>query len=159
MNENETANPVTSEATDNRTICFTPTANEVEGEKALEKMREAMADPEIEIESLVNSICPMDQAKARMLIEAARKPKKRRKRLPPEDGEVWIPLRKIFGTTKVPEAVADVITEAIESMKSKGDIGDSNKWQALEFWSAEYLAENGAVVDDEEIFASERTIE
>jgi len=71
--------------------------------------------------------------------EAAEKPK--RKRRQKESQENWIPLRKLFKIAQVPEMVADVIQAAIDKMMAKGDIGEDNKWQMLEYLCAEYLAE------------------
>ena len=104
-------------------------------------------DPEREIELIINAICPSDRDRAYALVAVARRPKKRRKKLLAPDGEVWIPLKKLFGTTKVPEAVADVIEEAVKTMIAAGDISEINKFQFLEYVSAEYIAENGVQQD------------
>jgi hypothetical protein len=103
------------------------------------------ADPEQEIEKLINSICPTDRDRAYALVAAARKPMKKRKRLPKVGEEDWVALRTIFGNSKVPEAVADVVQEAIQTMIKAGDISETNKWQFLEFVAADYIAENGVV--------------
>lgn len=57
-----------------------------------------------------------------------------------DDSEEWVQLTNVFGTPAIPKEAADVITEAVKKMTDEGSIGAKNKWQALEFWAAEYLA-------------------
>lgn len=52
----------------------------------------------------------------------------------------WVPLSSILGTDYVPAEAADVIRRAVEKMVSAGEIEGKNKWQALEYWAADYLA-------------------
>ena len=48
-------------------------------------------------------------------------------------------VKDIFGTAWVPKEAASVIRDAVEKMMRAGDIGQTNRWQALEYWAAEYL--------------------
>ena len=48
-------------------------------------------------------------------------------------------LKDVFGTTWVPKEAASVIRDAVQKMVKAGDIGQSNRWQVLEFWAAKYL--------------------
>ncbi|MGA2075969.1 MAG: hypothetical protein ABSH52_20980 [Terriglobia bacterium] len=48
-------------------------------------------------------------------------------------------LKDLLGTAWVPKGAAAVIREAVQKMVKAGDIGQTNRWQALEFWAAEYL--------------------
>ncbi len=73
--------------------------------------------------------------------EEEAEPKPKRKRRQKEGQENWIPLRRLFKTAQVPEMVADVIRAAIDKMTAKGDIGEDNRWQLLEYLCANYLAE------------------
>jgi hypothetical protein len=54
--------------------------------------------------------------------------------------EVWVALETIFGTDRVPAAVAALLAEAVRKMEAAGDIGPKNRFQALELWAADYLA-------------------
>jgi hypothetical protein len=55
----------------------------------------------------------------------------------------WVPLATIFGGDRVPAGAAMLIQRAVQSMKERGDIGDKNLWQFIEFMAAEYLAGEG----------------
>jgi hypothetical protein len=48
-------------------------------------------------------------------------------------------LKDIVGTAWVPKEAASVIRDAVQKMVKTGDIGPTNRWQAIEFWAAEYL--------------------
>jgi hypothetical protein len=48
-------------------------------------------------------------------------------------------LKDIFGTAWVPKEAGSVIRDAVQKMVKAGDIGQTNRWQALEYWAAEYL--------------------
>jgi hypothetical protein len=48
-------------------------------------------------------------------------------------------LKDIFGTAWVPKEAASVIRDAVQKMVKADDIGQTNRWQALEYWAAEYL--------------------
>jgi hypothetical protein len=48
-------------------------------------------------------------------------------------------LKDIFGTAWVPKEAASVIRDAVQKMVKAGDIGQTNRWQALEYWAAEHL--------------------
>lgn len=56
------------------------------------------------------------------------------------DSQEWTQLTTIFGSPAIPADVAAVISEALKKMISEGDIGQKNKWQALEHWATDYLA-------------------
>ena len=86
----------------------------------------------------IDSFCERDKPKVVALLKNQKKPRK--KRLPKEGQEYWLPLRMIFGTANIPESAADVILQGIEKMKEAGDITNENKWQYIEFLSAQYLA-------------------
>jgi ParB-like chromosome segregation protein Spo0J len=49
-------------------------------------------------------------------------------------------LKDIFGTTWVPKEAASGLSEAVQKMVKDGDIGQTNRWQALEYWAADYLS-------------------
>jgi hypothetical protein len=48
-------------------------------------------------------------------------------------------LKDLFGSTWIPKEAASVIRDAVQKMVKAGDIGQTNRWQAVEFWAAEYL--------------------
>jgi len=48
-------------------------------------------------------------------------------------------LKDIFGSGWIPKEAATVIKAAVAKMQTEGNIGQSNRWQALEYWAAEYL--------------------
>jgi hypothetical protein len=48
-------------------------------------------------------------------------------------------LKDIFGTAWVPKEAGAAIRAAVAKMTEAGDIGQTNRWQALEYWAAEYL--------------------
>jgi hypothetical protein len=48
-------------------------------------------------------------------------------------------LKDIFGTSWVPKEAASVIRDAAQKMVEAGEIGQTNRWQALEYWAADYL--------------------
>ena len=56
-----------------------------------------------------------------------------------EDGE-RIHVKDLVGSAWIPRDAAMIIKRAVEKMLSDGSIGPSNKWQALEFLAADYLA-------------------
>jgi len=56
-----------------------------------------------------------------------------------EDSE-WIQLTSIFGSGAVPAEAAQVIHEAVKKMVDDGIVGQKNKWQAIEYLAADYLA-------------------
>lgn len=57
-----------------------------------------------------------------------------------DESQEWIQLPNLFGSPAIPKAAADIITEALDKMTKDGQIGAKNKWQALEYWAADYLA-------------------
>jgi hypothetical protein len=48
-------------------------------------------------------------------------------------------LKDIFGSTWIPKEAAAVIKDAVAKMQKDGSVQHSNRWQALEYWAAEYL--------------------
>jgi hypothetical protein len=48
-------------------------------------------------------------------------------------------LKDLFGSTWIPKEAAAVVKDAVAKMQSEGSIGKANRWQALEYWAAEYL--------------------
>ena len=48
-------------------------------------------------------------------------------------------LKDIFGSAWIPKEAAAVVKDALAKMHAEGNIGQSNRWQAIEFWAAEYL--------------------
>ncbi len=48
-------------------------------------------------------------------------------------------LKDLLGSAWVPKEAASVIRDAVQKMVKAGDIGQTNRWQALEFWATEYL--------------------
>lgn len=52
---------------------------------------------------------------------------------------VRVHLKDIFGTSWIPKEAASPIANAVQKMVKASDIGQTNKWQALEFWAADYL--------------------
>jgi len=56
-------------------------------------------------------------------------------------GPERVHLKDIFGATWLPKEAASVIRDAVQKMVKAGDIGQTNRWQALEYWAAEYLQE------------------
>lgn len=51
----------------------------------------------------------------------------------------WVPLASVLGTDAVPAQAALVLQKALEKMLASGEINGRNKWQALEYWAADYL--------------------
>lgn len=52
----------------------------------------------------------------------------------------WVPLESIFGRSKIPLGSARVIKRALDKMVGEKDLTSTNLWQAMEYWSADYLA-------------------
>lgn len=57
-----------------------------------------------------------------------------------DDSQEWVQITNLFGSPAIPKEAADIITDALKKMTEEGTIGAKNKWQALEFWAADYLA-------------------
>ena len=57
-----------------------------------------------------------------------------------DDSEEWVQLTSLLGTPAIPKEAADIIKEAVEKMTKDGTVGAKNKWQAIEYWAADYLA-------------------
>lgn len=57
-----------------------------------------------------------------------------------DESQEWVQLPNLFGSPAIPKEAADTITQALDKMVKEGEIGQKNKWQALEYWAADYLA-------------------
>lgn len=57
-----------------------------------------------------------------------------------DESEEWVQLTSLLGTPAIPKEAADIIREAVDKMTKEGTVGAKNKWQALEYWAADYLA-------------------
>lgn len=57
-----------------------------------------------------------------------------------DESQEWVQLTSIFGSPAIPAEAAEVINEALKKMEQDGAIGKKNRFQALEFWAADYLA-------------------
>ena len=57
-----------------------------------------------------------------------------------DESQEWVQLPNLFGSPAIPKEAADTITQALDKMVKEGEIGPKNKWQALEYWAADYLA-------------------
>ena len=55
------------------------------------------------------------------------------------EGPERVHLKDTLGTAWLPREAALVIRDAVQKMVKAGDIGQTNRWQALEYWAAEYL--------------------
>ena len=49
-------------------------------------------------------------------------------------------LRDLFGVNTIPAEAAKVIKDALLKMRNADEVTDKNKWQALEYWAADYNA-------------------
>jgi ParB-like chromosome segregation protein Spo0J len=49
-------------------------------------------------------------------------------------------LKDLLGSAWVPREAAAVIRQALQKMLKAGNVGQTNRWQALEYWAAEYLS-------------------
>jgi hypothetical protein len=48
-------------------------------------------------------------------------------------------LKDLLGSTWIPKEASAVIRQALQRMLEEGEITQTNRWQALEYWAAEYL--------------------
>jgi len=62
------------------------------------------------------------------------------------DGE-WVTLDGIVGRRTVPAESARVIRAGLEEAEKRGDVTEKSRFQAIEFWAADYLAGNGKPED------------
>ena len=51
----------------------------------------------------------------------------------------WVPLASIIGTDSIPVSAAAVIKQAVDKMVTKDNVSGKSRWQALEYWAADYL--------------------
>jgi len=49
-------------------------------------------------------------------------------------------LKDLLGSAWVPKEAAAVIRQAVQKMLKEGEITQTNRWQALEMWAADYLS-------------------
>ena len=57
-----------------------------------------------------------------------------------DESQELVQLPNLFGSPAIPKEAADTIAQALDKMVKEGEIGPKNKWQALEYWAADYLA-------------------
>lgn len=50
-----------------------------------------------------------------------------------------VPLSAVFGTDFIPAESLATIKKAVDKMLSKGEVEKQKKWEALEYWAANYL--------------------
>jgi guanyl-specific ribonuclease Sa len=51
-----------------------------------------------------------------------------------------VPLSSVFGTDYIPADSLAVVKRAVDKMLSRGDITKEKKWEAIEYWAANYLS-------------------
>jgi hypothetical protein len=56
-----------------------------------------------------------------------------------EDGE-RVHIKDLVGTAWIPKEAAMIIRQALQKMLKEGEITQTNRWQVLEMWAANYLA-------------------
>jgi hypothetical protein len=54
--------------------------------------------------------------------------------------EGWTPVVDVLHAQAVPPDVATVVGMAMDKMVERGELTEKNRWQALEYWAADYLA-------------------
>lgn len=57
-----------------------------------------------------------------------------------DDAKEWDTIASIFGGGCIPKEASSVIKEALKMMIENEEVGQKNRWQALEMWAADYLA-------------------
>lgn len=57
-----------------------------------------------------------------------------------DDSQEWVQLSTLFGSPAIPKEAAETIEGALKRMTEEGEVGAKNKWQAIEYWAANYLA-------------------
>ncbi len=55
-------------------------------------------------------------------------------------GRYTVPLASILGVDTIPGPAALIIKKAVDKMQSLQEVTQTNRWQALEYWAADYLA-------------------
>ena len=53
----------------------------------------------------------------------------------------WIDLSLVLGTSRIPVEAAKVLNRAIDQMTARKEIKAKNRWQAIEYLSADYLGQ------------------
>jgi len=46
----------------------------------------------------------------------------------------------LFGSSYIPKEAAQIIRDAVDKMIKDKTVCSTNKWQAIEYWAADYLA-------------------
>jgi ParB-like chromosome segregation protein Spo0J len=54
-------------------------------------------------------------------------------------GPERVHVKDLFGSAWIPKEAAAVVKDAVQKMIEAGDIGQTNRWQAQEYWAADYL--------------------
>jgi hypothetical protein len=54
-------------------------------------------------------------------------------------GPERVHVKDLLGSVWIPTEAAAVIQDALAKMQEDGNVQKSNRWQALEYWAAEYL--------------------
>lgn len=57
-----------------------------------------------------------------------------------DDSKEWVQLTTLFGGAALPKESAEIIQQALDKMAKDGIIEAKNKWEALEYWAADYVA-------------------
>ncbi|WP_027406175.1 ParB N-terminal domain-containing protein [Anaerovibrio sp. RM50] len=55
------------------------------------------------------------------------------------DDKEWVQLTAIFGGSAIPAESAETIKEALAKVMSDCEIGNKEKWKAIELWATDYL--------------------
>jgi len=56
------------------------------------------------------------------------------------EGPDRVHLKDLFGTAYIPKEAAEVVKSALAAMLKAGDISQTNRWQALEYWASDCVA-------------------
>lgn len=53
----------------------------------------------------------------------------------------WTRLSTLFGRESIPTEAAGTVERALAKMLQREEVGPKNKWQAIEYWAADYLSQ------------------
>jgi len=56
------------------------------------------------------------------------------------EGPERVHLKDLFGTAYIPKEAAEVVKSALAAMLKAGDISQTNRWEALEYWASDWVA-------------------
>lgn len=59
---------------------------------------------------------------------------------PPQVADDWVNLATILGSVLVPKDVARLLNDVVVRMMRDGDVQEGNRWQAIEYLAADWLA-------------------